>query len=258
MREKPHSEHPSAKDPMHLLRVVTYNIHKGRGLDRRVRIGRITEVLREIDGDIIALQEVLSIEGKKPEDHQAHFIAHELGFHYRIGETRRLYGGAYGNVTLSRFPFIHTYTYDITQPGREERGCLRTDLQISTNRVLQVYNLHLGTSYGERGYQARKLFDSGILKPPSGRGLRIILGDFNEWISGPTSRLLKDHFKSAPIRPLFGRSRTYPGLLPLVHLDHIYFDEGMDVVKVMVHRSRKALVASDHLPITVDFRLQSG
>jgi endonuclease/exonuclease/phosphatase family metal-dependent hydrolase len=43
-----------------------------------------------------------------------------------------------------------------------------------------------------------------------------------------------------------------------VHLDHIYFDEGMDVVKVMVHRSRKALVASDHLPIIVDFSVQSG
>jgi len=221
-------------------------------------MGRIAEVLREIDGDIIALQEVLSVEGKKPEDHQARFIAHELGLHYRMGETRRLHGGAYGNVTLSRFPFVHTYGYDITQPGREERGCLRTDVQIAPNRVLQVYNLHLGTSYRERNYQGRKLFDSGILKPLSERGPRIILGDFNEWISGLASRLLKHHFKSVPVRPFFGRSRTYPGLLPLVHLDHIYFDEGMDVVKVMLHRSRKALIASDHLPIIVDFRVQSG
>ena len=238
---------------MHQLRVATYNIHKGRGLDRRVRIGRIVEVLREIDGDIIALQEVLSVEGKKPEDHQARFIAQELGFHYRIGETRKLHGGAYGNVTLSRFPFVHAYSYDITQPGREERGCLRTDLQIASDRMLHVYNLHLGTSYRERYYQARKLFDSGILKPMSGRRLRVILGDFNEWFSGLTSRLLKDHFNSVPVRPLFGRSRTYPGILPLVHLDHIYFDGAMDVLKVVVHRTRKALVASDHLPIVVDF-----
>jgi len=241
-----------------LVRVATYNIHKGRGLDRRVRIGRITEVLKEIDGDIIALQEVLSVEGKKPEDHQARFIAHELGFHYRIGETRRLRGGAYGNVTLSRFPFVHTYGYDITRPGREERGCLRTDLQIASNRVLQVYNLHLGTSYRERIFQVRRLFDSGILKPLGGKGRQIVLGDFNEWFSGFTSRMLKGHFNSVPVPPLFGRSRTYPGFLPLVHLDHIYFDEGMDVVKVMVHRSRKAVVASDHLPIIVDFRVQGG
>ncbi len=240
------------------LRVATYNIHKGRGLDRRVQIRRIVEVLREIEGDILALQEVLSVEGKKPEDHQARFIAHELGFHYRIGETRRLHGGAYGNVTLSRFPFVHVHNYDITQPKREERGCLRTDLEILPDRVLHIFNLHLGTSYRERIYQGRKLFDSGILNPLSRRGPRVILGDFNEWISGLASRLLKHHFKSAPVRPLFGRSWTYPGFLPLVHLDHIYFDEGMEVLKVKVHRSRKALIASDHLPITVDFRVQNG
>ena len=87
---------------MHLLRVATYNIHKGRGLDQRVQIERIAEVLREIDADIIALQEVLSIEGKKTKDHQARFIACEMGFHYRIGENRRLQGGAYGNVTYRR------------------------------------------------------------------------------------------------------------------------------------------------------------
>ena len=240
---------------MRPLRVATYNIHKGRGLDRRVRIERIAKVLREIDADIIALQEVLSIEGKRTKDHQARFIAHEMGFHYRIGENRRLQGGAYGNVTLSRFPLIHTHNYDITQSGREERGCLRTDLQIAPNRVLHVYNLHLGTSYRERYYQARKLFDSGILKPANRAGPRIVLGDFNEWISGLTSRLMKDHFKSIPVRPLLGRSRTYPGVFPLVHLDHVYFDGALDVVKVVVHRSRGALVASDHLPIVVDFEV---
>jgi endonuclease/exonuclease/phosphatase family metal-dependent hydrolase len=240
---------------MHLLRVATYNIHKGRGLDQRVQIGRIAEVLLEIDGDIIALQEVLSIGGRTTKDHQARFIAREMGFHHRIGENRRLQGGAYGNVTLSRFPFIHTHNYDITQPGREQRGCLRTDLQIAPNRVLQVYNLHLGTSYRERRYQGRMLFDSGILNPAGRDGPRIVLGDFNEWISGLTSRLMKDHFKSIPVRPLLGRSRTYPGLFPLVHLDHIYFDGALDVVRVAVHRSRGALVASDHLPIIVDFRV---
>ena len=88
------------------FRAVTYNIHKCRGLDRRIRPGRIVEVLGEVDADIIALQEVLSVEGKNPEDHQARFIAEELGFDYRIGENRRLKGGTYGNVTLSRFQFL--------------------------------------------------------------------------------------------------------------------------------------------------------
>ena len=91
------------------FRVVTYNIHKCRGLDRRVRPARITEVLRELNADLIVLQEVLSIEGKTPEDNQARFIADELGLDYRLGENRKLNGGAYGNVILSRLPFVSIY-----------------------------------------------------------------------------------------------------------------------------------------------------
>jgi endonuclease/exonuclease/phosphatase family metal-dependent hydrolase len=89
-----------------LFRAVTYNIHKCRGLDLRVRPVRIADVLRELNADMIALQEVLSIEGKRAEDDQARFIADELGLDYRIGENRKLKGRAYGNIVLSRLPFV--------------------------------------------------------------------------------------------------------------------------------------------------------
>jgi len=239
---------------MERLRVATYNIHKGRGLDRKVRIERIAQVLQEIGGDVIALQEVLSIEQKKPEDHQASFIAKELGMHYRIGETRKLHGGSYGNVTLSRYAIVHSNHYDLTQPGREERGCLRTDLQVEPHRVVHVYNLHLGTSRRERRDQARRLFDSGILRTGGSKSPRIVLGDFNEWTSGIASAFLGEHFESAPVRFF---PRTYPGLFPIVHLDRIYFEgAGLEVRKVRVYRSPRALIASDHLPIVVDFRIR--
>src|SRR5271157_526010 len=112
-------------EKMKQFRVVTYNVHKCRGLDRRVRPARIVDVLREINADIIALQEVVCIEGRTPEENQAHFIATALGLDYRLGETRRNKGGAYGNVIISRLPIISTRSYDLSQPGREERGCLR-------------------------------------------------------------------------------------------------------------------------------------
>src|SRR5438034_8896172 len=94
------------KNSAHRIRIVTYNIHKCRGLDRRVSPARIVEVLREVDADVIALQEVLSIQGEVSEDDQAHFIAREMGMDYRLGENRRLHGGAYGNVVLSRLPVL--------------------------------------------------------------------------------------------------------------------------------------------------------
>jgi endonuclease/exonuclease/phosphatase family metal-dependent hydrolase len=99
--QQPNPETETRKKTPEPFRVVTYNIHKGRGMDRRNRIQRVAEILQGLKPDIVALQEVLSVESKEPEAHQARFIAEALGFHFRIGETRRLKGGAYGNVTLS-------------------------------------------------------------------------------------------------------------------------------------------------------------
>jgi endonuclease/exonuclease/phosphatase family metal-dependent hydrolase len=237
------------------FRVVTYNIHKCRGLDRRVRPARITEILRELNADIIALQEVLSIEGKTPEDNQARFIADELGLDYRLGENRKINGGAYGNVILSRLPLVSIYNYDLSHPGREPRGCLRTDVELGQGRILHVYNVHLGTSYLERRHQARRLFNTRILENSDLTGARIILGDFNEWTRELASRLLSEHFGSVDVQFFLGWSRTYPGVLPFLRLDHIYFDTSLMLKEATLYRSRTALIASDHLPIVADFHL---
>lgn len=235
------------------FRIVTYNIHKCRGLDRRVRPERIAEVLRETKADIIALQEVSNVEGREPQREQARFIAEELGMHYHVGENRRLGGGAYGNVLLCRLPSTVVRNYDITWSGRERRGCLRVDLTSVEGRLLHVFNVHLGTAFLERRWQARQLINGGILRQPELEGARVVLGDFNEWTHGLASRLLTQHFKSADIRHHLRRARTYPGVLPLVHLDHIYYDHALVLERLTLHRSRTALVASDHLPLVADF-----
>jgi endonuclease/exonuclease/phosphatase family metal-dependent hydrolase len=239
------------------FRVVTYNVHKCRGLDRQVRPERIVKVLMEVNADIIALQEVLSIEGKRPEDDQVRFIAEELGFDYRIGENRRLNRGAYRNATLSRFPMTFVHNYDLSHNGREKRGCLRTDIQLRQNTFLHVYNIHLSPAFIERRHQARRLLDSRILKSRNIQGSRILLGDFNEWTRGLASRLLSAHFDGEDIRVHLGRSRTYPGLFPLLYLDHIYFDASLELEGASWHRTKRSLVASDHLPIAADFRLSN-
>ena len=237
-----------------VLRIATYNIHKSRGLDHRVRPARIAKVLRELDADIVALQEVVSVSPAEEQD-QARFLATELGFHFRLGENRRLYGGAYGNLLLSRFPLLRTCNHDLTVGNRERRGCLRGDIDLD-GTPLHVFNVHLGTSFFERRHQARKLVSPDILCGTELEGVRLVLGDFNEWTRGLVSRLLAAHFHSADIKTHLGRSRTYPGVLPFLHLDHIYFDAGLKLERLRLHRSPSALVASDHLPLVADLRLE--
>ncbi|MCA1567031.1 MAG: endonuclease/exonuclease/phosphatase family protein [Acidobacteria bacterium] len=240
------------------MRIVTYNVHKCRGLDRRVRPARIASVLRELDADVIALQEVLSVGGAVREMDQARFIAEELGYDYCIGENRRLAGGAYGNVILSRLPWRHVHNYDITWRGRERRGCLRVDIETGdAEAVLHLFNVHLGTAYIERRHQARQLVGDRILGNAELTGARIVLGDFNEWTKGLATRLLTEHLQSADVRTHLRSARTYPGALPLVHLDHIYFDPALELQQLTLHKSLTALVASDHLPLVADFSVRA-
>ena len=239
---------------MDSFRITTYNIHKCRGLDRRVRPRRIVEVLEQTDSDIIALQEVVGMDEAELERNQVRSIAETLGFDYRIGENRRLDGGAYGNAVLTRLPIVAHRNHDITRYKNEPRGCLEVIVALEGQQpaqLLRIYNVHLGTGFFERRYQATKLIQ--LLGESDPERPRLLLGDFNEWPRGLVSSLLGNHFNTAEPRRRLGRTWSYPGILPLAHVDHIYYDLPLEAKKVAVHRSRLALIASDHLPIVADF-----
>lgn len=239
------------------FRVATYNTHKCRGMDGRIRPFRVAEVLQELNADIIALQEVVSLSGGRREQDQARYLADSVGLGYRIGETRKLRGAAYGNVVLTRFPVKNVQVFDLTASRREPRGCIRCDLEVAAGRIVHVFNIHLGTGYIERRKQAHMLMSREVLLSPELKHPRLILGDFNEWTVGLVSRLLQHSFESVDIKLHLNRSRTYPGVLPIMHLDHMYFDRDLALEAFLLHRSRMALMASDHLPLVAEFRLPS-
>jgi endonuclease/exonuclease/phosphatase family metal-dependent hydrolase len=241
--------------PVAEFRIATYNIHKARGLDGRTRIERIARVLAELDADVVALQEVVNHEGKSVVDHQAGYLATTLGYVHAVGETRKHRGGIYGNVTLSRFDFGLVRHIDLTVPGREERGALRTDIRIG-HHLVHIFNVHLGTSHGERKKQAVRLMDEDLLRAINISGPRIVLGDFNEWTHGLVTQTLSAEFHLTDLRAHLARTRTYPAILPLLHLDHMYVDHHLRVNNAGFHRNRRSLVASDHLPMFADLTLR--
>jgi len=240
-----------------MLRVATYNIHKCRGMDARVRPERIAEVIAGLDADVIALQEV--VRGKKDKD-QLSVIAKELrGYNFCFGATRKLRGADYGNAVLSRFPIADHHHYNITASRREPRGCLRADIRVGPwqGMQLRLFNAHLGTGYIERRRQAQILVDPELLANPKFYGRRIVLGDFNEWTPGLTTKLLAAHLTSADLRPFMRRVKTYPGVLPFMHLDHIYFDPVFELHHASLCRTKLSKVASDHLPLLAEFALRA-
>jgi len=238
-----------------LFRVATYNTHKCRGMDGRIRPHRVAQVLQELEADVIALQEVASLSGGRREQNQAQYLADAVGFHYYIGETRKWRGASYGNVVLSRFPVREVQVYDLTASRREPRGCIRCDIEMPGGKILHLFNVHLGTGYLERRKQAHLLVSRDVLLSSRLKHPRLIIGDFNEWTHGLVSRMLQQKFESVDIQLHLNRTRTYPGVLPIMHLDHMYFDKVLAMEQFLLHRSRMALIASDHLPLLAEFRL---
>ena len=108
---------------------------------------RIADVLRQLDADIIALQEIFS--SSESYDGQVETLASTLEMESAFGLTRHHRGRPYGNAILSRWPILESRIMDLTWGQRVRRGCIRADLK-SPHGTLHVYNIHMGTNFFER------------------------------------------------------------------------------------------------------------
>jgi endonuclease/exonuclease/phosphatase family metal-dependent hydrolase len=220
-------------------------------MDGRTNPVRAADVIRSIEPDIVALQEVVGA-GASSAGH-AEEIGAQLGMGWVMAPARHLRGSLFGNVVLSRFPILHHAQYDLSWKTCEPRCCQRVDIAIGDD-TLHLYNVHLGTAFLERRYQASRLsaivHDRRVMQP------KIVLGDFNEWTKGLATQMLSEKLQSIDLRQHLKRKRTYPGMFPMVHLDHIYYDGQVEVVKLELPRTRASLMASDHLPLVAELKVK--
>jgi len=230
---------------MNRFRLATYNVHKCRGIDWRLSLPRIVKVLQEVDADIFAVQEIF--------EKQAACLAERLELTHVFGAARRLGEEEYGNAVFSRYRVVASSLYDLTVEGREPRKCLHLDIELQPSRVLHLFALHLGTSFFERRRQAGKLLSQEVLARSGLSGPRVVMGDFNEWTRGLVSRTLAQHMHSADLTVHLKWGRTYPGVIPFLHLDHIYYDDPLKLVNMRLHRTPASLTGSDHLPLIGEF-----
>ena len=105
------------------FRLITYNIHRAIGLDRRFRLDRIVEIIGDHDVDIVMLQEVDEGVPRSRKMDLAKTLAQELGYpYYAMGHNVSLRKGRYGNATLSRYPITRERNIDLTVAERKAAG----------------------------------------------------------------------------------------------------------------------------------------
>lgn len=223
---------------------ASYNIHQAVGADGRRDRRRIVKVLRQLDADVIGLQEV-DTNANGHEMFQLDYLARETGLKAVAGPTMRRRDSDYGNVLLTRHKILDVRNIDLSVSRREPRGAIDVDLEIGGIGV-RVIVTHLGLSGRERRGQVNAL---GELVSPKLDHLVVVLSDSNEW--HPYSRSLQQmarHFGRAD------RLRTFPSWLPLFALDLIWVWPAQALLETSVHRRAPAKSASDHLPITAKIR----
>lgn len=224
------------------LRVATWNIHGGIGADGRYAPARVVDVLKEIDADVVALQEVAS------EEEHASFLAdleRDTGYRVVAGLLRQRHGTDFGNAVLSRFPVRSVEHLDLAVDHYEPRGALDVCLDVGLQPLLRVVATHLGLRPGERREQVRRILANVERESPHPT---LLMGDLNEWyLWGRPLRWLHSHFREMPAAP-----RTFPARRPVFALDRIWASPAGSLRALARHASPLARVASDHLPLVAE------
>jgi len=245
------------------IKIVTYNIHRAIGLDRRFRPQRIIDILNDIDADIVLLQEVDEGVPRSRELNLAKEISQACGYpYYALGHNVSLRKGYYGNATLSRFPILRERNINLTIDNKKRRGCQHTTLSIENNKQhkeFDVFNLHLGLSAKERQKQAGILFHSSEYKKLDAKMPCIVAGDFNDWRSLLRALFVEgmDFLCATDKTTEKGEVaiKTFPSFAPRGGLDRIYYKGKIKSSKVSLYKKKIAKIASDHLPVSAEFEL---
>jgi len=242
---------------MSLLRVATYNIHKGvQGLGpaRRLEIHNLGHAVEQLDADIVCLQEVRKLHRREeqyftrwPELPQAEFLCPE-GYFALYQTNARTKHGEHGNALLSRWPVVSHGHEDMSDHRFEQRGLLHAELKIGRRKV-HVIVLHLGLIAGSRGRQVEQMLRFIEREIPRTAPV-IVAGDFNDW-GGKLRPMLNSH----GFQDFMGqRALTYPSRLPLTQLDYVYC-RGLKPVGLLIPRGRIWWRMSDHLPLIAEFKV---
>jgi len=235
------------------VRIVTWNIHKGIGTDRCYRLERVIAVLRDVDADVVCLQEVDRGVPRSACDDQAERLGEALGYdHAALGLNVRVKSGAYGNLTLSRFPLTDVKNVDLTIPPKKRRSGLVTRVEIGPPGGLLLANVHLGLMHLERRVQVRRLL-AHVFEDSRPDQPLVIAGDWNEWTRRLVHGVLRErgfHVARGETRPR--GVRTWPSRRPLVALDRILYRDPIRCRHVACILDDLTRVASDHLPLMVE------
>lgn len=226
------------------LRVLAYNIHHGEGMDSVLDLHRIAALIREVDPDLVAVQEVDSVTTRTGGVDQAAELGRLTEMEPRYGRFMPYQGGAYGMALLSRWPISQAVNVRLPE-GAEPRSAMSVVvISPKSGRALRFVGIHFYRTAEERMAQAEAL-DRALA---GGDTATILAGDFN---STPGSAVMARLSDSWSVVPKGEDHFTFPSYGPDREIDFVLFRPA-DAFEVISQRLIDEPLASDHRPVVVD------
>jgi endonuclease/exonuclease/phosphatase family metal-dependent hydrolase len=246
----PPREAPPAPPPAGALRIATYNVHKCVGTDKRFDPDRIAAVIRELDADVLALQEADRRFGRREGLLDTAALERDTGLRLVPLAMARGGHGWHGNALLVRDARM-VQAHRLRLPGGEPRGAAMVELELRETR-LRVVTAHLGLLRRHRAQQVAALLEqlAEVDDVPT-----LLLGDLNEWRPGARSSL---RALDRDFGPVDAGPPTFPSRLPILSLDRILCRPQGLLSGLAAHESALSRVASDHLPLTARLDLTAA
>jgi endonuclease/exonuclease/phosphatase family metal-dependent hydrolase len=243
-------------------RLLTYNVHRCVGTDKRLDVDRIVGVIAEHEPDIVCLQELDVGRARTGNVDQAEAIAAGLDMSFHFNAAMLIEAEEYGDALLTRRPerLMRKGALPTIRgiPGLEPRGAVWAAIDFD-GVELNVINTHLGLVPQEQRLQAAALMGKDWIGHPDCAGPTILTGDFNATsITRPYQTLcrgLTDCQRQLGLKPTV---KTFPSAFPAIRIDHAFVSPHIRITAVKAPFSPLARVASDHLPLVIDFEIDAA
>ncbi len=232
------------------LRIVSYNIRHGLGMDGRVDLTRIASVLRALNPDIVALQEIDRNNKRSGKQDQMKVLGAALGMEARFKQSCFMEDGEYGIGVLSRFPITKTVGYTLSQvKGREPRSALEVQVHVpGVKEMISFLSIHADFNHLTADIRVQEIGTLLELLEDHKNPL-ILAGDFNATRNSPSLRLLETSGWDVLDK---NNAPTFQGASVAENIEIDYVALKNFIPKMVKHEVIEEKRASDHFPIIVD------
>ncbi len=229
------------------LRILLYNIKHGHGMDGKVDLSRSGALIKRLNPDLVALQEIDKSTERTKQVDQATELGRMTEMHSEFGPFFDYQGGEYGMAVLSKSKPSQVTNHRLPD-GREPRTSLAiTVTPIEDGPEIVFVGIHFYATAEERLAQAKKMLE--ILE--SEKRPVILAGDFN---SRP-GREVMDLFADEWTIPDKGEDRlTIPSDNPRSEIDFIMF-RNLKGWKVKTIDVIDEPLVSDHRPVLLELSM---